>query len=85
MPTLKCRHCDVSFFTKIYVMNHQKTNHEELIPICKSHVKGICKFKSNCWSQHVDISNSNETISTETSNLDKVESDISKNENSFEQ
>ena len=84
-PSLKCRYCDETFYTKSDVMYHQKLDHEEQIPICRAHVKGSCKFKSKCWFQHCEMSNTNESKTTDTGNVDNDVLDISKSEQSFEQ
>ena len=83
-PPLKCRYCEERFFSKSETMNHQKFNHEELIPICKNHVKGHCKFKSKCWFQHSSYVNTNDTKSTEDSSSDSEYINISTHETSIE-
>ena len=49
---LKCRYCDQNFLSKSDVMFHQKQNHKDKIPICKKHIKSMCKFKHKCWYTH---------------------------------
>ena len=84
MPTMKCRHCEEKFFFKSEVMNHQKSFHEELLPICKNFVKGNCKFQSKCWFQHWKYINPNETNNTDDSEYDDND-DSSTHETNYEE
>ena len=84
-PLLKCRYCDDRFFSKSDAMKHQKLNHEELIPICKNHVKGQCKFRSKCWFHHFSPVNTNDTKSTDDSTSDSEYINISIHETSIEE
>ena len=85
IPSMKCRYCEETFFSKSEVMIHQKTKHEEQIPICKNHVKGQCRFKSKCWYQHHEYINTNHENSNENSISDSDETNTSIHETSSEE
>ena len=59
----KCKHCDEIFGIKSELMKHRKLNHLQNVALCRENNNNKCKYKNECWYQHISATiTNNETV-----------------------
>ena len=53
IPEYKCRICQKTFNSKVEFMKHRKSDHIEIVPICRNSSNGPCSLGTEiCWFRH---------------------------------
>ena len=62
VETIKCRNCGDLFCDRRNFMNHRKSQHVDLVALCRNFLDGKCVFsKHMCWWKHEESDFSNLT------------------------
>ena len=81
--TFKCFVCDKVFESKVKLMVHRKSLHEETIKTCNKYLSKSCRYKNEtCWFKHdekeMNVENTNEEVmEVKDNNTNQVNDDAS--------